>query len=101
MRNRTVEINIRVDEKEKKKIQRNATKSGLRLSAYLRKAGLNQEIYEIPDKKLQDIYILICQVKDNLYNIELERINNGLEQVKGKLLEIFNPIKDGGNNGNN
>lgn len=101
MRNRTVEINIRVDEKEKKKIQRNATKSGLSLSAYLRKAGLNQEIYEIPDKKLQDIYILICQIKDNLYNIELERINNGLEQVKGKLLEIFNPIKDGGNNGNN
>ena len=67
MRNRTVEINVRVNETEKKKLQRNAKKSGLSLSAYLRKTGLNQEIYEIPDKKLQDIYTLICQIKDNLY----------------------------------
>lgn len=101
MRNRTVEINIRVDEKEKKKLQRNAKKSGLSLSAYLRKSGLNQEIYEIPNDKLNEIYKLICQIKDNLYKIELERIDNGLAQVKEKFLEVFNPIKDGGNNGNN
>ena len=101
MRSRTVEINIRVDEKEKKKLQRNAKRSGLSLSAYLRKAGLNQEIYEIPDKRLQDIYNLVCQIKDNLYRIEKDRIDNGLAQVKEKFLEIFNPIKDGGNNGNN
>ena len=76
-------------------------KSGLILSAYLRKTGLNQEIYEIPDKKLYEIYTLICQIKDNLFKIELERINNGLGQVKVKFLEIFNPKKDGDSNGNN
>ena len=101
MRNRTVEINVRVNENEKKKLQRNAKKSGLSLSAYLRKTGLNQEIYEIPDRKLQDIYTLICQIKDNLYKIDLDRIDNGMEQVKEKFLEVFNPCKDGGNNGNN
>ena len=101
MRNRTVEINVRVNETEKKKLQRNAKKSGLSLSAYLRKTGLNQEIYEIPDRKLQDIYILICQIKDNLYKVNLDRIDNGMEQVKEKFLEVFNPIKDGGNNGDN
>ena len=101
MRNRTVEINVRVNETEKKKLQRNAKKSGLSLSAYLRKTGLNQEIYEIPDKKLQDIYTLICQIKDNLYKVNLERIDNGMEQVKEKFLEVFNPTKDGGNNGDN
>jgi len=101
MRNRTVEINVRVNEMEKKKLQRNAKKSGLSLSAYLRKTGLNQEIYEIPDKKLQDIYTLICQIKDNLYKIDLDRIDNGMEQVKEKFLEVFNPCKDGGNNGDN
>lgn len=79
MRNRTVEINVRVNETEKKKLQRNAKKSGLSLSAYLRKTGLNQEIYEIPDRKLQDIYTLICQIKDNLYKIDLDRIDNGME----------------------
>ena len=62
---------------------------------------LNQEIYEIPDKKLQDIYTLICQIKDNLYKIDLDRIDNGMEQVKEKFLEVFNPCKDGGNNGDN
>lgn len=101
MRNRTVEINVRVNETEKKKLQRNAKKSGLSLSAYLRKTGLNQEIYEIPDRKLQDIYTLICQIKDNLYKVNLERIDNGMEQVKEKFLEAFNPSKDGGNNGDN
>ena len=101
MRNRTVEINVRVNETEKKKLQRNAKRSGLSLSAYLRKTGLNQEIYEIPDKKLQDIYTLICQIKDNLYKIDLDRIDNGMEQVKEKFLEVFNPTKEGGNNGDN
>ena len=101
MRNRTVEINVRVNKNEKKKLQRNAKKSGLSLSAYLRKTGLNQEIYEIPDRKLQDIYTLICQIKDNLYKIDLDRIDNGMEQVKEKFLEVFNPTKDGGNNGDN
>ena len=101
MRKRTIEINVRVSENEKKKLQKNAKKSGLSLSAYLRKTGLNQEIYEVPDKKLQEIYNLICQIRDNLYKIELERIDNGLAQVKEKFLEVFNPIKDGGNNGNN
>ena len=96
-----IEINIRVDEKEKKKLQRNAKKSGLSLSAYLRKSGLNQEIYEIPNEKLGEVYKLICQIKDNLYKIELERIDKGLAQVKEKFLEVFNPIRDGGSNGNN
>ena len=50
MRNRSVGINVRVNEKEKKKLQRNAKKSGLTLSAYLRKTGLGQKIYEIPDE---------------------------------------------------
>ena len=34
MRSRSVGINVRVNEKEKKKLQRNAKKSGLSLSAY-------------------------------------------------------------------
>ena len=50
MRNRSIGINVRVNEKEKKKLQRNAKKSGLTLSAYLRKTGLGQKIYEIPDE---------------------------------------------------
>ena len=51
MRNRTIGINVRVSENEKKKLQRNAKKSKLSLSGYLRKSGLQQKIYEVPVKK--------------------------------------------------
>ena len=47
MRNRTIGINVRVSENEKKKLQRNAKKSNLNLSSYLRKSGLQKEIYSI------------------------------------------------------
>ena len=40
MRNRTIGINVRVSENEKKKLQKNAKKSNLKLSSYLRKVGL-------------------------------------------------------------
>ena len=56
MRNRTIGINVRVSENEKKKLQRNAKKSNLNLSAYLRKSGLQQKIYEVPDEKIYKIY---------------------------------------------
>ena len=50
MRNRTIGINVRVDEEEKKILKSKAKKSGLNLSAYLRNSGLNQIIIEIPDE---------------------------------------------------
>ena len=45
MRNRTIGINVRVSENEKKKLQKNAQKANLKLSSYLRKVGLQQKIY--------------------------------------------------------
>ena len=65
MRNRSVGINVRVNEKEKKKLQRNAKKSGLTLSAYLRKTGLGQKIYEIPDENFYKVYTGIVELKMN------------------------------------
>ena len=101
MRNRKVEINVRVSENEKKKLQRNAKKSGLTLSAYLRKCGFKQEIYAIPDEDYYEIYTVIRKIKNNIYNIELERIEKNLNYVERKFLEIFNTKKAGVSNGNN
>ena len=53
MRNRTIGINVRVSENEKKKLQRNAKKCNLNLSSYLRKSGLQKEIYEISEEELR------------------------------------------------
>ena len=44
-----LEICIRVSPADKKKLQRNAKKSGLNMSSYLRKCGLKQRIYKAID----------------------------------------------------
>lgn len=101
MRIRTVGINVRVNESEKKKLQRNAQKSGLSLSAYLRKVGLKQEVYAVPDKKFYKIYLDICKVKDNVYNVELEKIDKCLEIIQRNFLEIYNSNQVDDDDGDN
>lgn len=100
MRNRTTGINVRVNENEKKKLQKNAKKSGLSLSAYLRKTGLKQEIYPIPNKDFYKIYLDICKIKDNIYNVELEKIEQCLAIIEKNFLEIYNSKSSGDDNGN-
>ena len=74
MRNRTIGINVRVSENEKKKLKRNAKKSGLNLSAYLRKCGLQQEIYAIPDENIYKIYTGIVELKNEFPYLNDEEI---------------------------
>ena len=64
MRNRTIGINVRVSENKKKKLQRNAKKSNLNLSSYLRKSGLQKEICSIPDEELRKVYNGIIELKN-------------------------------------
>ena len=42
----------------------NAKKCNLNLSSYLRKSGLQKEIYEIPDEELRKIYAKIVELKN-------------------------------------
>lgn len=101
MRNRTIGINVRVNENEKKKLQRNAKKSGLKLSAYLRKVGLKQEIYSIPDKDFYKIYLEISNLKSEIQRLNDNEINERLEQIKRHFLEIYNSKKVGVDDGDN
>lgn len=101
MRNRTIGINVRVNENEKKKLTRNAQKSGLNLSSYLRKVGLKQDIYSIPDKDFYKIYLEISNLKNEMSKLTDDEIKERLEQIKRNFLEIYNSKKVGGDNGNN
>ena len=56
MRERNVIINIRVTDKEKKALERSAKRAGLSLSAFLRKAGLNERIFVKPSASLFKAY---------------------------------------------
>ena len=101
MRNRTIGINVRVSKNEKKKLKRNAKKSGLNLSAYLRKCGLQQEIYAIPDENIYKIYTGIVELKNEFPYLNNEEINEKITKMQSNFLDIYNYKKDGDDNGNN
>ena len=95
MQEKIVDIHIRVSEKEKKKLQRNAKKSGLSLSTYLRKKGLKQKIFPIPDKEFYQIYLQICQLKNNIFKIDIDKIEECLEVIEHNFLVIYNSKSKG------
>lgn len=102
MKEKQVQICIRLNQKEKKILQRKAKKSGLSLSSYLRKVGLGKEIYSIPDKEFYKIYLQLSSLKNELYKLQTEQISVYLEAIKRNFLEIYNSEnkeeKEDGNN---
>ena len=102
MRTKNVGINIRVDEKEKRDLERKAKKSGLSLSAYLRKVGLEKEIYPIPDKEFYKVYIDICKVKNAIdETLPIEKIKQCLEIISNEFLDIYSSKRGDDEDGNN
>lgn len=101
MRNRTIGINVRVSENEKKKLQKNAQKANLKSSSYLRKVGLQQKIYEIPDEELRKIYAGIVELKNEFPYMSNEEIKEKIAKMQSDFLDIYNHKKDGDDNGNN
>lgn len=102
MRSKNVGINIRVDEKEKRDLERKAKKSGLSLSAYLRKVGLEKEIYPISEKEFYKVYIDICKVKNAIdETLPIEKIKQCLEIISNEFLDIYNSKKGDDEDGNN
>ena len=100
MRNRSIGINVRVNEKEKKKLQRNAKKSGLTLSAYLRKTGLGQKIYEIPDENFYKVYTGIVELKNEFSaKYDEDEIKEKITKIQSDFLDIYNH-KDNGDDEN-
>ena len=101
MRNRTIGINVRVSENEKKKLQKNAQKANLKLSSYLRKVGLQKKIYAIPDEELRKIYAGIVELKNEFPYMNNEEIKEKIAKMQSDFLDIYNYKKDGDDNGNN
>lgn len=97
------EICIRVSIDEKKKLQKKARKSGLSLSSYLRKMGLEKEIYSISEKDFYVMYMLLNEFKNSISNIQTkEKIVEGIDQIMKNYMYIYNSNKKGDDeNGNN
>lgn len=101
MRNRKIGINVRVSENEKKKLQRNAKKSKLSLSGYLRKSGLQQKIYEVPDEKIYKIYTDITDLKYQFPYLNNEEVKEKIEEMQSDFLDVYNHKGDDDTDGNN
>ena len=102
MKEKQVQICIRLNQKEKKILQRKAKKSGLSLSSYLRKVGLEKEIYPIPDKEFYKVYIDICKVKNAIdETLPIEKIKQCLEIISNEFLDIYNSKRGDDEDGNN
>lgn len=89
MRTKTFGINIRVNQIEKRKLQGNAKKCGLSLSAYLRKIGLGKEINALPDREFYEIYREISTLRSDLERLDKAWISARLERIEKKLLAIY------------
>ena len=82
MGTRTIGINVRVSENKKKKLQRNAKKSNLNLSSYLRKSGLQKEICSIPDEELRKVYNGIIELKNEFPYMSDEEIKDKITKMQ-------------------
>ena len=101
MKNKKVEIHLRVSENEKKKLQRNAKKSNLNLSSYLRKSGLQKEIYSIPDEELRKVYNGIVELKNEFPYMSEEEIKERITKMQSDFLDIYSYKNGDDVNGNN
>lgn len=92
-RERQLGINVRVNQTEKRKLQMNARKRWLSLSAYLRKAGLEQELRELPTKEFETLYREIYYLQNRLDKLDKGMIKVVLDDVQTKLLDLYHGIE--------
>ena len=101
MRNRTFGINIRVSEKEKKRIENFAKKCRLSVSEYMRQLANGHTPNEIPSDNFyrvsHDLEMMISEYK----NKNDDTMAKMLRDCVDELYDIYIYPKKGGKNGNN
>ena len=98
MRERNININIRVTDKEKKALERSAKRAGLSLSAFLRKAGLNQKICAAPSTTLRKAYDAVEWLLNRLSKFSKSEIEVNLINIRERILDAYYEKED--SNGN-
>lgn len=99
MRKRTVGINVRVTEAEKRRLASNAKRCHLSLSAYLRKLGFGHAVQAFPQKELYQIYKAISYLESGVSGLTEGQIREELQDIKAKLLEVYLSESQGDDHG--
>lgn len=92
MRQRTVAINIRVTESEKRKLERAAKKCGLSLSAYLRKLGLGKETQSVSPQSFYEAYRQLTLLKETWKTASREVVDRNFALLTESFLKVYHEL---------
>ena len=101
MRKRNTGLTIRVTETEKRKIERNARKRGVSLSAYLRQAALDQELPVLDPKVFFSLIGEINQIRQTAPNLSSATLDRKLEDLTSHFFLFLTNRKEEPAHGNN
>ncbi len=88
-RKRTIAIQMRVTEQEKRQIERQARQCGLSLSGYLRRAGGGKAVTAFPTQRFRDLYQQVNSLRGNLRTQSPEQTEAQLDELAGQLLSAY------------
>ncbi len=98
-RKRTAAIQVRVTEREKRKLERQAKRCGLSLSGYLWRVGAGKPAAVFPSQRFHALYQRVNFLRDNLTTQPIERTAAQLDELAGEILNTYTSegTDDGGN----
>lgn len=88
-RKRTIAIQVRVTEQEKRKLERQARQCGLSLSGYLRRVGTGKTVMTFPSQRFRDFYRQVNGLRENLAAQPMERTGAQLDELAGQILTAY------------
>ncbi len=97
-RKRTTAIQVRVTEREKRKLERQAKRCGLSLSGYLRRVGAGKPAAVFPSQRFHALYQRVNFLRDNLTQ-PMERTAAQLDELAGEILTAY--TSEGTDDGDN
>ena len=94
-------INVRVTEKEKKRLRRKAKKCNLSLSEYLRKRGIDAPVQAFPLSDFYGIYQAVNDLRDGVYSENRDYLEWGLGKISTLLYTLYTKELEESMYGNN
>lgn len=88
-RKRTIAIQVRVTEQEKRRMERQARRCGLSLSGYLRRVGAGKTAAAFPRQRFHDLYRQVNGLRENLTAQPMEQTAAQLDELAGQLLTAY------------
>lgn len=88
-RKRTIAIQVRVTQQEKRHLERQASRCGLSLSGYIRRVGSGKAAAAFPRQRFRDLYRQVNNLRENLDTQTMEQTAAKLDELAGQLLTAY------------